>query len=98
MDGVKPNFISGAREIIDGNIQQCLNCPQNVPVRLLLVQTLLAMKKVWPEILPEFKDKLSAIAKRKTTVGASERRGAAHHKRGVCGIMANYEHTTFCTI
>ena len=65
MDGVQPNFISGAREIIDGNIQQCLNCPQNVPARLLLVQTLLAMKKVRPEILPEFKDKLALLQKEK---------------------------------
>jgi hypothetical protein len=65
MDGVQPNFISGAREIIDGNIQQCLNCPQNVPARLLLVQTLSAMKKVRPEILPEFKDKLALLQKEK---------------------------------
>jgi hypothetical protein len=65
MDGVQPNFISGAREIIDGNIQQCLNCPQNVPARLLLMQTLSAMKKVRPEILPEFKDKLALLQKEK---------------------------------
>jgi hypothetical protein len=65
MDGVQNNFISGAREIIDGNIQQCLNCPQNVPARLLLVQTLSAMKKVRPEILPEFKDKLALLQKEK---------------------------------
>jgi hypothetical protein len=65
MDGVQPNFISGAREIIDGNIQQCLNCPQNVPARLLLAQTLLAMKKVRPEILPEFKEKVALLQKEK---------------------------------
>jgi hypothetical protein len=65
MDGVQPNFISGAREIIDGNIQQCLNCPQNVPARLLLAQTLLAMKKVRPDILPEFKDKITLLQKEK---------------------------------
>jgi hypothetical protein len=65
IDGVQPNFISGAREIIDGNIQQCLNCPQNVPVRLLLVQTLSSMKKVRPEILTEFKDKLALLQKEK---------------------------------
>jgi hypothetical protein len=65
MDGVQPNFLSGAREIIDGNIQQCLACPQNVPARLLLAQTLLAMKKVRPDILPEFKDKLTLLQKEK---------------------------------
>ena len=65
MDGVQANFLNGVREMIDGNIQQCLNCPQNVPARLLLVQTLSSMKKVRPEILPEFKDKLALLQKEK---------------------------------
>ena len=65
MDGVPVSFLSGEREIIDGNIQQCLNCPQNIPVRLLLAQTLLAMKRARPDILPEFKDKLALLQKEK---------------------------------
>ncbi|MGH8022974.1 MAG: hypothetical protein ACRED1_05305, partial [Limisphaerales bacterium] len=35
MDDVPAGFLSGEREIIDGNLQQCLNLPQNVPARLL---------------------------------------------------------------
>ena len=65
IDGVQPNFLSGVRDIIDGNIQQCLNCPQNIPARLLLVQTLSYMKRVRPEILPEFKEKLALLQKEK---------------------------------
>ncbi len=65
MDRVQPDFLSGTRDIIDGNIQQCLNCPQNVPARLLLVQTLSALKKVRPEILTEFKEKLALLQKEK---------------------------------
>ena len=65
MDGVPVGFLSGEREIIDGNIQQCLNLPQNVPARLLLAQTLLAMKRARPDILPEFKDKLALLQKEK---------------------------------
>jgi hypothetical protein len=37
------------------------NRPQNAPARLPLVQTLAAMKKVRPEILPEFKDQLARL-------------------------------------
>ncbi len=58
-------FLSGERDIVDGNIQQCLNLPQNVPARLLLVQTLVAMKKIRPDILPEFRDKLALLQKEK---------------------------------
>jgi tetratricopeptide (TPR) repeat protein len=65
MDGVRPNFLSGEREIIDGNLQLCLAYPDNVITRLLLVQTMLGMKKVRPDILPEFKDKLSLLQNEK---------------------------------
>lgn len=65
MDGVRANFLSGEHEIIDGNLQLCLVCPDNVGARLLLIQTLLAMKKVRPDILPEFKDKLNLLQKEK---------------------------------
>jgi tetratricopeptide (TPR) repeat protein len=65
MEGVPVGFLSGEREIIDGNIQQCLNLPQNVPARLLLAQTLLAMKRARPDILPEFKEKLALLQKEK---------------------------------
>jgi Flp pilus assembly protein TadD len=63
MDGVNPGFLSGEREILDGNLQLCLACPNNVGTRILLAQTLSAMKKVRPEIPPEFKDKLALLQK-----------------------------------
>jgi hypothetical protein len=63
MDGVSPGFLSNEREIIDGNIQLCLASPQNVVTRLLLVQTLSGLKKVRPEIVPEFKDKVALLQK-----------------------------------
>jgi tetratricopeptide (TPR) repeat protein len=61
MEGVQPGFLSGEREIIDGNIQQCLATPGTVSTRLLLAQTLLAMKRVRPDILPEFKERLALL-------------------------------------
>lgn len=63
MRGVRADFLHGERDIIDGNIQQCLAAPASASTRLLLAQTLLAMKRVRPDILPEFKDRLALIQK-----------------------------------
>ena len=68
MEGVRANFLSGERDIIDGNLQLCLACPDNVVTRLLLAQTLLAMKKIRPDILPEFRDKLALLQKEKPLI------------------------------
>lgn len=61
MEGVPPAFLSGEREILDGNLQLCLAHTQNVAVRILLVQTLLAMKRVRSNILTEFKERLALL-------------------------------------
>ena len=58
MDGVNPSFLNGEREIIDGNLQLCAACPENVGTRLLFARTLLAMKRVRPGLAGEFKDKI----------------------------------------
>jgi tetratricopeptide (TPR) repeat protein len=65
MDGVPKDFLNGAREIVDGNIQLCLSCPLNINTRILLAQTLLTLKKARPDILPEFKEKLALLQKQK---------------------------------
>lgn len=64
MDGVT-GFLSSEREIIDGNIQLCLDSPNCIPARVLLAQTLLTIKRVRPDILPEFRDKLALLQKEK---------------------------------
>jgi len=61
MDGVPPAFLSGEREILDGNLQLCLAHPANLPVRILLAQTLLDMKRVRPDIPLEFADRLTLL-------------------------------------
>jgi tetratricopeptide (TPR) repeat protein len=65
MDGVRGGFLSGEREILDGNLQLCAEFPENVGTRILLAQTLLGMKRVRPDILPEFKDKLALLQREK---------------------------------
>jgi tetratricopeptide (TPR) repeat protein len=72
MDGMSAGFLSGEREIIDGNIQLCLESPNSVPARVLLAQTLLTMKRVRPDILPEFHDKVVRLQKEKPLLGPAQ--------------------------
>jgi len=65
MDGVPAGFLSGERDVIDGNIQLCLGSQDGIPARVLLAQTLLTMKRVRPDILAEFRDKLFLLQKQR---------------------------------
>ena len=64
MEGVQPTFLSGEREIIDGNLQLCVAYPESVGIRVLLAQTLLAMQKVRPDVVVEFKEKIMLLQQR----------------------------------
>lgn len=63
MDGVPSAFLNGEREIVDGNLQLCLDHPQNVGLRILFLQTLLSLKRARPNVLPEYADKLTRLQK-----------------------------------
>jgi tetratricopeptide (TPR) repeat protein len=65
MEGVPKDFLSGEREIVNGNIQLCLGDPKSLPARLLLLQTFAALVKVRPELIPEFRDKFTLLQKDK---------------------------------
>jgi tetratricopeptide (TPR) repeat protein len=54
-------FLSGEREIIEGNLQLCLSAPGSVNFRILLAQTVSAMKIVRPDIIPEFEIRLAML-------------------------------------
>jgi tetratricopeptide (TPR) repeat protein len=64
-DGLTTGFLSGEREIIGGNLQLCLNHPQNPTPRLLLAQSLRHLQKIRPDVVTEFKDKLALLQKEK---------------------------------
>lgn len=64
MEGASKS-LHGERDILDGNLQFCASNPQNVCTRILLAQTLLAMKRVRPDVIPEFKEKIGLIQKEK---------------------------------
>ena len=65
MDGTPPQFLSGCREIIDGNLHLCVSQTNNVVPRLLLLQTLCSMKKVRPEVVDEYREKILLLQKEK---------------------------------
>jgi hypothetical protein len=73
MDGVGPNFLNSEREIVAGDIDLALSCPQNVVVRLVLAQTLHASKRVRPDIVVEFKDKVEMLRAEHPLAGRAER-------------------------
>lgn len=54
MDGVSPTFLAGERGILDGDLNMVQRSPDSLPARLLLRETLAAMKKVRPEIAAEY--------------------------------------------
>jgi hypothetical protein len=61
MDGAGANFLHGEREIVAGNIDLALSCPQNVAVRLVLAQTLRGLNRVRPDIVIEFRDTIKTL-------------------------------------
>ena len=64
MDGAK-NFIHGAREIIQGDIELCLRAPESVNARLILAQSISCLQKVEPSVLPEIADRVRLLQKEK---------------------------------
>lgn len=65
MDGVQRSFLNGEREIIDGNVQLCAACPDNVVTRILLASTLLAMKRIRADLVEEFRDKITLLQEKR---------------------------------
>jgi tetratricopeptide (TPR) repeat protein len=61
MEGARDGFLSGERAIVDGNIALAVTNPANPTIRLLLLQTVVALKKVRPEIIQEYRDKLELL-------------------------------------
>ena len=71
MDGANRGFLSGEREIVDGNLQLCLAHPESLIVRLLFAQTLAAMKRTRQDVVGEFRDKAVLLQKNHPLPGAA---------------------------
>jgi tetratricopeptide (TPR) repeat protein len=72
MDGVQPGFLSGEREIIEGNLHLCLAHPDLLSVRVLFAQTLQTMKRIRPDVVVEFRDKVALLQQQHPLPGAAQ--------------------------
>jgi hypothetical protein len=53
--------LNSPRDIVDRVLALAVDCPSNVAARILLVQTVIAMKKVDPSIASEYQQQLERI-------------------------------------
>ncbi len=65
--GIEPGKapLNGEREILDGQLHLCLEHADKIAVRLLFAHTLKAMKRVRPDILPEFQARADLLQREK---------------------------------
>ena len=56
MEGVSPQFLTGEREILEGNLAQCQAAPDNIPVRVLLLETMGSVARIRPEAVQAVQD------------------------------------------
>lgn len=61
MEGAGESFLSGHHSMVDGNLNLCVSNPKNSIARILLLQTMQALKKVQPEIVAEYREKLELL-------------------------------------
>lgn len=71
-EGTPTTFLSGVREIIGGDITLCVEEPSNTVARLVLAQTLLALKKTHPQIVEEFRDQVNRLQREKPLSGVGQ--------------------------
>lgn len=69
---MQSGFLHGERDILDGMIQLVLAVPQSISVRVLLIQCLQTMKRVRPEILPEFESKVTLLQSQHPLEGVAQ--------------------------
>ena len=56
MEGVGPNFLTGEKDILEGNLAQCEAAPSSIPVRVLLVETMGSVARIRPEAVQSVQD------------------------------------------
>lgn len=59
----------GEREILDGNVQRCAASPTSITCRLVLAETVFAMKKIRPAVVAEFRSKIERLSQRHPLAG-----------------------------
>jgi tetratricopeptide (TPR) repeat protein len=71
MPGASASFLTNDRDIVDGNLHLCVAHPSNVIARIVLLQTLLLLKKVRPVVVEEYREKVLLLQKEKPLTGVA---------------------------
>jgi tetratricopeptide (TPR) repeat protein len=61
MEGVAPTFLQGEQDILEGNLQHSLAEPDNLPSRLLLLETFNALDRLRPEVTANYRVRLERL-------------------------------------
>ncbi len=61
MEGVGPQFLTGEKEILDGNLAQCEAMPDSIPARVLLVETMGSLARIRPEAVNAVQQPFTAL-------------------------------------
>ena len=72
VDHALPMPLTGAHEIMDGNISLCLYAPENVTTRILLLQTWRSLRHALPQVAADFDDKLARLAREHPLAGEAQ--------------------------
>jgi tetratricopeptide (TPR) repeat protein len=64
MEDAPAEFLSGEREIVQGEISLAASSPQSLPVRLMLHETLLRLKKLRPQVVAEVEGQVKLLQER----------------------------------
>jgi len=70
MDGAEAaNLLHGERAMLDGLIAACEEMPENVPIRLLLIETMSAMHRVRPAVVEEYREQVDRLMMERPLAG-----------------------------
>jgi tetratricopeptide (TPR) repeat protein len=61
MENAHPGGLTNPREIVDGNIQLCLDNPRNAAARLLLAETVRRMNAIRPDVVRESAERVALL-------------------------------------
>jgi hypothetical protein len=61
LDGARPDFLNGEREMVLGTLDLCLRQPDNATTRFILVRLLERLQAIHPQVVHEFRAKVERL-------------------------------------
>ncbi|MGD9645768.1 MAG: tetratricopeptide repeat protein [Pirellulales bacterium] len=61
LDGARPDFLNGQREMVQGSLDLCLRQPDNTTPRLVLMSLLARLQVIHPQVVREFRGRVEML-------------------------------------